>query len=313
MSRFKEEGFWKSFFESYFPNKKDNIKQIIIKLLFLISFVGIVVSSVYIGNYFINNEMEEKVIETSRDIWHDETLEETTSSNEKKTNRRTQLLKEQNADFKAWITLAGANVDNPVYQTNNNEYYLNHNQNKQRSVYGALFFDKDNVITEQEVDRNLVVYGHEMNNGSMFGSLKKLKNLNFYKENSLITLNLNDVEAYYRIYAIFVLNARKEDDNNYIYNIYRQSFINKKDFESWTDEAMRRSIIDTKVDVNYDDEILTLVTCSQDFKDARLVVMAKKLDEMQDIETENLDAKTNPKPLYPQKWYDERGIKRKEN
>lgn len=317
METFNEGGFLKSFLESYFPNRKDNFKQIIIKILFLLSFLGIVVSSVYIGNYFLRAEREEKVIDASRNIWynqteeHGESLDEATDSSNKKSP--SQLLKEQNSDFKGWISLKGANVDNPIYQSYDNNYYLNHNQDKQKSVYGALFFDSSNVITEQEVDRNLIIYGHEMKNGSMFGSLKKLKNVNFYKENSMIELTVNDVKSYYRIYAVFVLNAKKQDDNGYIYNIYRQDFINKNDFENWVDEAMRRSIIDTNVSVDSDDDILTLVTCSNDFENARLVVQARKLGDSEEKTDENYAAKTNSKPLYPQKWYDERGIKKEEN
>lgn len=316
MSHLREEGIFISFLNSYFPNKKDNIKQIIIKLLFLLSFVGIVVSSVYIGNYFLTAEREEKVIEASRDIWYGESendAQEIGGYVDSSNKIPSELLKEQNPDFKGWITLAGANVDNPIYQSYDNEYYLNHNQNKQRSIYGALFFESTNVITEENVDRNLVVYGHEMKNGSMFGSLKKLKNLSFYKENSLIELTVNDIKANYRIYAVFILNAKKEDDNGYVYNIYRQNFINKSDFENWVNEAQRRSIIDTKVAVDYDDDILTLVTCSEDFPNARLVVMAKKLGAAEIATNENTAAKTNSAPLYPQKWYDKRGIKREEN
>lgn len=316
MGRFKEGGFWASFLESYFPNSKDNLKQIMIKLLFLISFAGIVISSVYIGNYFLTAEKEENVVEAGRDIWYGETEyygEELAQNDENRQESPSELLKKQNSDFKGWISLKGANVDNPIYQTDNNNYYLNHNQNRQKSVYGALYFDSANVITEQKVDRNLIIYGHEMKNGSMFGSLKKLKNLSFYKENSLVELTLNDVKSYYRIYAVFVLNAKKEDDNNYIYNIYRQDFINKNDFENWVNEAHRRSIIDTNITVDGDDDILTLVTCSGDFENARLVVMAKKLKNSQEISQQNYNAKTNPKPLYPQKWYDERGIKKEEN
>ena len=211
------------------------------------------------------------------------------------------------------MSLKGAGVDHPVYQTDNNSFYLNHNQDKKASVYGALYFDYENKITEQERDRNLIIYGHEMKNGSMFGSLKKLRNLSFYKENSTVELSLFGQKDVYRIYAVFVLNASKKDDDGYIYNLFRKQFFDEEDFNSWVDEAKKRSIINTNVDVDYDDELLTLITCAGDFENARLVVMAKKLDEDEDKSAVNSEAHTNPNPQYPAKWYEVKGIKRKEN
>lgn len=311
MSRYKESNFFKDFFRSYIPNKRDNLKQIIIKVLFIVSFVGLVVSAVYIGDYFITADREASVIEDSRQVWHSNDIETDTKTNIKDTDPYQELLA-QNSDFKGWITIDGTQVDNPVYQTDDNSFYLNHNQEKKSSAYGALFIDYQNTVTETQVDRNIVIYGHEMKNGSMFGSLKKLKNLSFYKEHSTIEFTLLGEKATYKIYSIFILNAAREDDGGYIYNISRQNFIDQSDFDAWVDEAYDRSIIDTGVDVEPADYILTLVTCSEDFENARLVVMARKLRSGEDNTPLNNAAHTNPNPTYPQKWYDERGIKREE-
>ena len=302
--------FFRSFYESYIPNKRDNFKQITIKILFLVSFVTLVVSATYIGYYFLTAQKESNTVQDSRDIWY-----ELPSENEEETVADApspeDILRSQNSDFKGWLSLVGANVDNPVYQTTDNSYYLNHNQEKKKSIYGALYFDYENVITEEKVDKNLVIYGHEMKNGTMFGSLKKLRNLSFYKENSTVELTLYGEKSTYRIYSVFVLNATRADDDGYIYNISRKKFINDDDFNKWVDEAMDRSIIDTNVKVEFGDDILTLITCAGDFDNARLVVMAKKLDETEDKSPVNNEAHTNPDPLYPAKWYEVRGIKKK--
>lgn len=319
MSHYKENGFWKGIFESYIPNRRDNLKQIIIKVVFLIAFLTMLISAGFIANHFITAEREENIIEDARDIWYstadtvsDDTQNNVADDETAKTGLTDaeKALKELNSDFKGWLTLKGAGVDHPVYQTGDNSYYLNHNQNKQKSAYGALYFDYENVITEEKVDKNLIIYGHEMKNGSMFGSLKKLRNLSFYKENSTVELTLSGEKSTYRIYAIFVLNASKADDDGYVYNIYKQTFADEDEFNSWVNEACERSIIDTNVGVEYDDEILTLVTCAGDFDNARLVVMAKKLDEYEDKSSMNYDAHTNSDPRYPAKWYEERGIER---
>ena len=161
MSRYKESNFFKDFFRSYIPNKRDNLKQIIIKVLFIVSFVGLVVSAVYIGDYFITADREASVIEDSRQVWHSNDIETDTKTNIKDTDPYQELLA-QNSDFKGWITIDGTQVDNPVYQTDDNSFYLNHNQEKKSSAYGALFIDYQNTVTETQVDRNIIIYGHEM-------------------------------------------------------------------------------------------------------------------------------------------------------
>lgn len=319
MKHAKEKNILKSIFNhiyiSYIPNKRDNLKQIILKLLFIVCLITLIVSAVYLANYFWEAEHQNAVLDYSREVWH-----ETGSSHEPDDtgatdgdehavdNTKIQYMLEENSDFKGWITIPGTKVDNPIYQTTNNDYYLNHNQLKQSSVYGALYFDYRNKITEEKQDQNLIIYGHEMKNGSMFGSLKKLKSLDFYKQYPTLEFTTLYEKHTYKIYSIFILNALKEDDDGYIYNVYRESFGNEEDFDYWVKEAFDRSIINTGVDVEYKDDILTLITCSEDFPDARLVVMARKVRENESptVDTRNTTVNTNPR--YPKKWYEHRGL-----
>lgn len=308
--------FFKSIYLSYIPNKRDNLKQIIIKIGFIVSFATLIISAVYIANYFLEADKQNSIIDDSRDIWHSASNTVSTNSdvevgeNLTPENTVNKILLAENSDFKGWITINGTQVDNPIYQTNNNDFYLNHNQKKKYSAYGALYFDYKNVITEEETDSNLLIYGHEMKNGSMFGSLKKLKSLSFYKQHPTIEFStLYNNKSTYKIYAIFILNASKEDDDNYIYNISRKNFIDQNDFENWRDEAYERSIIQTNVDVQLDDNIITLVTCSEDFENARLVVMARETRENEEPQVDTSKATVNPNPKYPKKWYSVRGLK----
>ena len=295
MNHAKENGRLKHFFYrlylSYIPNSRDNAKQIIIKLFFLISLITFIVSAAYLTNYFLSASRQESIIEDSRVLWHSEN----SGASPAPSLSINELMLAENSDFKGWITIPNTKIDNPIYQTTDNQYYLNHNQKKQRSAYGALFFDCENVITEEETDKNLVIYGHNMNNGSMFANLTKYKSLS-YKSST------------YKIYSVFVLNASREDDNDYIYNISRKNFLNEEDFNSWSDEAYERSLINTGVEVEYGDNIITLVTCVYDFDDARMVVMARETREGEDTEVDTSAAAANPSPRYPKRWYDDRGI-----
>ena len=311
--------FFKYLYLSYIPNKKDSVKQIIIKVLLFVCIISLVVSSTYIANYFLEAKQQEEIIDESRQIWHSvpftPTVDgaETSEVKEEVISEAEKYMLKENPDFKGWVRISNTKIDNPIYQTSNNTYYLDHNQKKKKSVYGALYFDYKNKITEEETDCNLVVYGHEMKNGSMFGELKKLRNLNFYKENPTVEFSTLYRDSYYKIYAIFVLNADKKDDNGYVYNIYRKKFLDSYDFDKWTREAKERSLIETNVDVTYGDNILTLVTCSNDFENARLVVMAREVRQGESHVVDTANAVVRPNPLYPQKWYTKRGLKKPES
>lgn len=313
MSRFKDgenpvAAFFKRLYISYIPNRRDNFKQVAVKLLFIAALIMLIVSAVYLTNYFSEAEKQKKIIDNSRDVWHQAVSSEAEGDDLSAMDKIKQQLLAENSDFKGWITIDGTQVDNPIYQTDNNDFYLNHNQKKQYSTYGALFFDSGDVIDEFRTDKNLVVYGHRMKNGSMFGTLKKFKSLSFYKKHPTIDFSTLYGTSVYKIYAVFILNAVRADDNDYIYDIYRQDFESEEEFAAWRDEAYSRSIINTGVDVEPEDNILTLITCTGDFENARLVIMAREARATEADEVDTSLASVNPNPVYPQKWYDERGI-----
>ena len=299
----EKENIFHKLYLSYIPNRRDNLKQIIIKVFFLIALIAFIVSAAYITNYFLSAKHQDGIIDEARSVWYEET-----QTNDDTELSAIELLLKENSDFKGWITVPNTKIDNPIYQTGNNDFYLTHNQQKQKSVYGALFFDCKNVITESETDKNLVIYGHHMKNGSMFANLTKYKQLSFYKQNPTIEFSTLYKKGTYKIYAAFVLNASKADDNDYIYNISRKSFIDDDDFDSWVNEARQRSLINTGVDVKNGDNIITLVTCTYDFDNARFVVMARETREGEDPNEDTSKAAANPSPRYPKRWYDDRGI-----
>ena len=299
----EKENIFHKLYLSYIPNRRDNLKQIIIKVFFLIALIAFIVSAAYITNYFLSAKHQDGIIDEARSVWYEET-----QTNDDTELSAIELLLKENSDFKGWITVPNTKIDNPIYQTDNNDFYLTHNQQKQKSVYGALFFDCKNVITESETDKNLVIYGHHMKNGSMFANLTKYKQLSFYKQNPTIEFSTLYKKGTYKIYAAFVLNASKADDNDYIYNISRKSFIDDDDFDSWVNEARQRSLINTGVDVKNGDNIITLVTCTYDFDNARFVVMARETREDEESSVNTSKATANPSPKYPKRWYDDRGI-----
>ena len=132
--------FFRRLYLSYIPNGKDNIKQIIIKVFFLISLITLIVSASYLANYFLSAKKQDNIIKSSRNIWHGASI---STGSAERLSVNDYMLKE-NSDFKGWITVPNTRVDNPIYQSTDNSFYLTHNQKKQKSAYGALFFDCDN-------------------------------------------------------------------------------------------------------------------------------------------------------------------------
>lgn len=285
---------------SLLPTKKDNFKQMGIKLLFLASLVLIVTTAIWIAVFFADADKQEKLVLQSRDIWYNTSLEEA---------ERFEMMKAKNPDFKGWLKAAGAMVDMPVYQANNDKYYLRHNQNRELNAHGALFLSSKDILKSGSEDKNLVIYGHNMEDGTMFGNLGRYRDISVYRENPVIHLSTVYGDEAYKIYAVFLCCGDAAGDNGYLYDISKSKFANKYEFEKWVEQARNRSIINTEVDLQYGDSFLTLVTRTDDFDNARFVVMARRVREGEEESVDTYSATINPAPVYPKRWYDENGLK----
>ncbi len=287
------------------PKKKIDKKKLVTFLIFAVAIAGLIASSSAIASHFMNQSRQQKLIDTAREQF---------SFSEEKEDKTGALLsfgplKAQNDEIKAWLSIDNTNINNPVYQTTDNVFYVNHNMIKENNDYGALFFDHKNTITSTKTSQNLTIYGHNMKDGSMFGTLENYRKLDFYKNNPTIKLTTLYGGEEYRIFSVMVMNATAADDNGYIYNFVASDFSNQGMFSSWAYEAQERSLISTTVDVKENDKILTLVTNSDDFNNSRFVVMARKTRANETDPVNVSGAKLNPNPRYPQAWYDKKGLK----
>ncbi len=296
MSRYKITNF-KDFFRKAvsdnLPNKTDNLRQFIIKIAFLLCIVGVICGGIHFSVYYTNSAHEQKLIEEQQQLFKSNTLKNSAK-----------LLYKQNDDYVAWLSIKGTSLNNAVYKTDNNSFYMTHNHLKKASRYGSLCLDDRFELS----DKNAVIYGVCADNGLMFGTLENLRELSFYKQNSVITLTHKSKKSDYKIYALFVLNSSREQDNGKIYELYKKDFSSEISFNSWVEDAKERSLINTKVDVDFGDNILTLVTDCDDFDGARLVVMARSERDGETLSPINQDANLNRNPKFPKKWYDVRNI-----
>lgn len=285
--------FFKKLLQEYLPNKTDHVKQFIVKISFLLCIAGVFCGGIYFLVYYSNSAHQQNLINEQQQLFENNSLK-----------KSEQLLLKQNSDYIAWLSIDGTPLNNAVYKTDNNSFYMTHNHLKKSSSYGALCLDYRFKLS----DKNTVIYGQSPENGLMFGTLHNLRELNFYKQNSVITLTHNKKEHRFKIYALFVLNSSKAQDNGKIYELYKKDFASDYGFNVWVEDAKERSLIDTKVEVDINDKILTLVTDCDDFEGARLVVMARSQRPYEKFSSENFEASLNRNPTYPKKWYDVRNI-----
>lgn len=299
----------KGFLATWLPWRGDPISEIIRKSVFLVAFVVLICTTIYLIGYFAEGFKQSGIVDDAASAWDNDN---STQKNESGIFIGFEELMKANSDIKAWIKIDGTNINNPVYQTTDNDFYIDHNMNKESSRYGALFIDKNNVISENKVSQNTIIYGHHMRDGTMFGDLKNYTDLEFYKQNSIIDYTTLYKEGKYKIFGVFITNTLPEHDDGEVFNYLRTDFSSEQDFLSFVSEIKMRSIIDTGVDVIGSDEILTLSTCTYEFDDARLVVVARRIreDETADSYSNTSQAKVNPNPKYPEIWYTKKGLKK---
>lgn len=296
MSRYRKNKpvvFIKNFFWDNLPNSRDNLKQLFIKITFLLCIIGILCGGVHFAMYYSQSISQQRIMDNDRRLFQSGSIEH--SSN---------LLHKQNSDYRGWISMAGTKLNNPIYKAHNNSFYMTRNSLKENSRYGSLCLDYRFNLS----DNNVVIYGNTADDGLMLSILHNLRQLDFYKENSVIILSNAKKAVKYKIYAVFVLNSSKAQDGGNIYNIYKKDFSDENKFDKWVNEARLRSVINTGVDVCTDDKILTLVTACEDFENARLVVMARSERDSETLTSFTENPKVNPKPKYPKKWYEDRNI-----
>ncbi|WP_297132950.1 class B sortase [Terrisporobacter sp.] len=169
-----------------------------------------------------------------------------------------------NDDYIFWINVDGTNIDYPVVQGEDNDFYLNRGFNKEHLSSGSIFLDYRNNF---EADLNSVIYGHHMRNGTMFGELMKFKKEEFFENNKDITITTKNKTYDYEIFAVGVFEA------DFGYN--HTSFSDENEFKSFLDKIMKNSIY-TRDIVSSDDKIITLSTCSYEYDDARTAIFAKR-------------------------------------
>lgn len=174
-----------------------------------------------------------------------------------------EALQAQYPDVKGWLTIPGTCVDYPVLQSGpqDPEHYLRRNYDHKWRMAGSLFFQYDCTPDSP----NLVVFGHNMTDGTMFGTLKKMVDAEYRREHSAIILQTRTGMSVYQVVTAVTTDTTKLSFN-------RTQFAGEDDFLSFAEGLLAG----TGTAVEGGDCLLTLVTCAYDWEDARIVVVAIK-------------------------------------
>lgn len=184
-------------------------------------------------------------------------------------------LYKQNKDLAGWLSIGGTVINYPVMQTGkkNPDFYLHNDFDKKESDHGTLFVDARNDIVNR--DTNLIIYGHNMRDGTMFGGLKSFMDKDYFEKHQELVFDTIYEKAKYRIAAVCLSKVNYQDDDTFRY----YNFLNaesKEEFQAFLANIQQLTVFDQNIDISYGDELLTLSTCNSYVQDGRLFLIAKK-------------------------------------
>ena len=170
-----------------------------------------------------------------------------------------------NHDTKGFIKVNGTNVNYPLVQSNDNEYYLTHSYDKSYNKAGWVFLDYRNNITT--LDRNNILYAHARNDNTMFGSLRSILKTNWQKNtnNHVVWISTENMNTLWQVFSVYKIPTTSD--------YLKTSFSDNNEFLKFTNMLKERSIYDFNSSVSENDKIITLSTCAN--KSERIVLHAK--------------------------------------
>lgn len=214
------------------------------------SVIVMVVCAVFIIRYFISYSEVNKQLERAQ-------------------QSELTALQQQNAQIIGWLKLEGTRLNNPVLQTDNNEFYLTHNYLDEKSRGGSIFADYRNDVME---DRHTIFYGHVLRNGTMFGDLSKFSEQSYAEAHPTFYYETND-----QSYALEVFAAYETTTDFY----YIETQFTDETYAQFLSDIQRRSDIEMGVQVNEADKIVTFSTCTTSQNDKERFVVHAKVVELE--------------------------------
>ena len=236
----------------------------IILLIILICFMCYFSYNIY--NYLseekANKKLNEDLIDIAITTTEIEIGQDNDNINEMPIEINFEVLKQKNSDIVGWLYLENSPINFPVVQGKDNDYYLRRLIDGTYNSAGTIFMDYRN--DKNMNDWNTIIYGHNMKNSTMFGTLLNYKEQSYYDEHKIMYYITENKK-----YKVELIAGYTESSDAVIYNISTNEHMKYKILES----AKNKSTFKSNVEINAEDKILTLSTCSYDFDEARYILM----------------------------------------
>lgn len=311
----------KSFSDKFIPQKDDSPKVKASKIVTIIAAAVLVVTVIILICLVIgeqrNKKLNDDLASQHTTVITSETAPPVTTVTEEETTVTTAppplvLLEsmksfvDENPDTAGWIKVGGTYIDNVVVQTENNSDYLDRNFYGQKAQPGTVFADYRCNVNDYDDNqsKNIILYGHNQRDGTMFGTLSyykvkpssgSTKGFDFYVNHPTFEFSNLYEEYTYKIIAAFVIEVEPKHTRDGIIFDYHNyiNFGKNRPFDSFKENILERTAINTGVDFDENDKYLTLSTCSNEFEPSRFVVIGRRVRDGESAEVDITLASVN--------------------
>ncbi len=270
--------------------KEENWKQYAFVAIILLALVMLIVNAV-------TNKAKEKVFLEQQQKIQEQKVEEQTVEVQKEMGETAEeggilpeyeALYKQNSDMVGWLSVEDTVIDYPVMQTMDDEqYYLRRSFEKEDNKNGCLIMDTDSVVGEgsrehgytesKEPSSNLIIHGHNMKSGNMFGKLFLYEEEAYGKEHNIICFDSLYEKREYELISVFYSQVYYQHEEVFKFYKFFQADT-QEEFDDWYNNIKQMSLYDTGVEAEFGDEFITLSTCSYHVEDGRFVVVGKRIN-----------------------------------
>lgn len=230
----------------------------------------ILFSGYHLVSHFADASSNNKELESLKAIYQSGSNQEIDSAAENGLVQLAMLPKLQEIlsevpELVGWIRVPNTGIDHPVVQHSDNDYYLKHSSDGSKTKFGSIFMDFRNSADAS--DWNTAIYGHNMEDGTMFSDLERYRKRDFFYNNPYFYYDSLYGEYFCQIFSVYYSEAYTDSNTVFFHSDQR--------FYEFTDQVAARSLFPTKISIESGDRILTLATCTDQFKNARLVIHAR--------------------------------------
>ncbi|MEG0894783.1 MAG: class B sortase [Oscillospiraceae bacterium] len=315
-------GFGK-FIHTVFPNSKDSTKKKATKIICWIASFALIIALTLLALVINKYKKGQDIKEQYSSLYNPSSEISSVASNNTESeiivppvdiDEETGVLKELselykvNSNLVGFLEIPNTKLSYPVVQGENNKFYLDHTLYNEYNPFGIPFADYRATFSPDYQSTNVTVYGHSAKDGSYFAAIKEYKDIEFYKKNPIIKFDTIYGKGKYKIIGFFMENVRVDNPKRFGYH----DFVDKKDdsaFNNFISNVENRSYFNTTVDVNPDDNILTLSTCDTEVNniDYRVVLVARKIRDGESEEVDTAGASKNTDMIMPDGWVKKKG------